>query len=397
MFPSAVDVMTGDEKRAGMGLAAIFALRMLGLFLVLPVLAVHARGMPGGQDLRWVGLALGAYGLTQAVLQIAFGAASDRLGRKPVIVVGLLIFALGSFVAALAPDVFWIIVGRALQGAGAISAAVMALAADLTREQHRTKVMAMIGSSIGIVFALSLAIAPLLYRWLGMTGIFGLTGLLALGAVLVLYYVVPQPPVPAPRIGNASAWQLLCHPQLSRLNFGIFTLHLVQMAMFVVVPAALVQGLGLPVSGHWQVYLPVVVLSFVLMVPAIVLAERRQRMRFVFNGAIVLVLLSQIGLGLFAAYDWALLIALCLFFTGFNVLEASLPSLISRIAPAHAKGLALGLYNTTQALGLFAGGALGGLLAHSLGAHAVYLLCVVLALVWLWLGLSMNFPPARSA
>ena len=231
MFSPSADAMTRDEKRAGASLASIFALRMLGLFLILPVFSVHAKEIPGGDNLTLVGLAIGAYGLTQSMLQIAFGAASDRFGRKRVIIIGLVIFALGSFVAALAPDIYWVIAGRILQGAGAISAAVTALAADLTREQHRTKVMAMIGSSIGLVFALSLVIAPVLYEYVGLGGLFTMTGVLALAAILLVVYVVPEPPPPEHHdMGPIPFSQIALDPELLRLNFGIFTLHLAQMA-----------------------------------------------------------------------------------------------------------------------------------------------------------------------
>ncbi len=228
-----------------MSLAAIFALRMLGLFLILPVFAVHAAGIPGGDDLTLVGLAIGAYGLTQACLQIAYGAASDRFGRKPVIVFGLLLFFVGSVVAALADGIHMIIVGRVLQGAGAISAAVTALAADLTRDQHRTKVMAMIGSSIGLVFALSMVAAPLLYQAVGMDGIFWLTAALALGAIGVILWAVPAAP-PVPRANAGSFLGVLRDGQLMRLNFGVFALHLIQTTMWVMVPSALVASGGLP-------------------------------------------------------------------------------------------------------------------------------------------------------
>ncbi|MFC5300130.1 MFS transporter [Azospira restricta] len=397
MFSPSADPMTRDEKRAGASLAAIFALRMLGLFLILPVFAVHAQGIPGGDDLTLVGLAIGAYGLTQSLLQIAFGAASDKFGRKRVIILGLVIFALGSFVAAFAPDIWWVIAGRVLQGAGAISAAVTALAADLTREQHRTKVMAMIGSSIGLVFALSLVLAPVLYRAIGMGGLFGMTGALALAAILLVLYVVPEPPPPEHHAdGPVPFARVAFDPELLRLNFGIFTLHLAQMAMFVVIPLALVKAGGLPLPEHWKVYLPALLLSFVLMIPAIVAAERRNKTKAVFNGAILVVLATQAGFALFGDGVWSLAFFLFLFFVGFNILEASLPSMISRIAPAQAKGLALGIYNTTQALGLAAGGALGGFLAQRFGADAVYAACGLLTLVWLGLGLTMAPLPVRA-
>ena len=387
--------MTSAERRAGFGLSSIFALRMLGLFLILPVFSVYAQHLPSGDDMALVGLALGAYGLTQTFLQIAYGAASDRFGRKPVIVFGLLLFAAGSFVAAMANDIYGIIGGRALQGAGAISAAVTALAADLTREQHLTKVTAMIGSSIGLVFALSMVAAPLLYAGIGMPGIFFLTGMLSLLAILVVLNYVPVAPAIPRQPGWSSFVEVLGHPQLLRMNFGVFALHLMQTAMWIVVPAALVSSGALPVGDHWMVYLPAVLLSFVVMVPAIIAAEKHGKMRLVFNGAIVLLLAVQLGFGFLGHGRYALFFWLLLFFVAFNVLEAIQPSLISRIAPAHAKGAALGIYNTTQSLGLFLGGLLGGLLVKFSGASAVWLVCALLALIWLGVGLSMTLPVAR--
>ena len=387
--------MTSGERRAGLGLASIFALRMLGLFLILPVFSVYAQHLPSGGDMALVGLALGAYGLTQTFLQIAYGAASDRFGRKPVIVFGLLLFAAGSFVAAMANDIYGIIGGRALQGAGAISAVVTALAADLTREQHLTKVMALIGSSIGLVFALSMVAAPLLYAGIGMPGIFFLTGMLSLLAIIVVLNYVPAAPAIPRQAGWSSFVEVLGHPQLLRMNFGVFVLHLMQTAMWIVVPAALISSGALPVGDHWMVYLPAVLLSFVVMVPAIIAAEKHGKMRLVFNGAIVLLLAVQLGFGFFGHGRYALFFWLLLFFIAFNVLEAIQPSLIARIAPAHAKGAALGVYNTTQSLGLFLGGLLGGLLVKFLGTSAVWLVCALLALIWLGVGLSMALPAAR--
>lgn len=389
------DRMTPEERRTGASLASIFALRMLGLFLILPVFSVHAKTLPGGDNLALVGLALGAYGLTQAAFQIPYGIASDLWGRKLVIVVGLLIFALGSFVAAWAPDMTWIIVGRVLQGAGAISAAVTALAADLTREQHRTKVMAMIGSSIGLVFALSLVGAPVLYGWIGMSGLFVLTGVLALAAIGLLLKAVP--PAPAPH-GHEKLplRRVLFDADLLRLNLGIFTLHMVQMAMFVVLPHALVDFGGLPPAAHWQVYLPAVLVSFVVMVPAIIAAERKDKMRPVFLAAVGLLAVVQIGLYVLHDNLWLLALWLLLFFVAFNVLEATLPSLVSRTAPPAAKGAALGVYNTTQAIGLFIGGAAGGYIAQHFSDNAVFAACAGLALIWLVVAATMNFPQRRQ-
>ena len=389
------DPMTSAERRAGVGLASIFALRMLGLFLILPVFAIYAKDLPGGDDMALVGLALGAYGLTQAMLQIAYGVASDRFGRKPVIVAGLLLFIIGSFVAAFAGDIYGVIAGRVLQGAGAISAAVTALAADLTRDQHLTKVMAMIGSSIGLVFALSMVGAPLLFAAIGMPGIFALTGVLAILAIYVVLAVVPAAPAIPRRPGWPSFVEVLSDRQLLRMNFGVFTLHLVQTAMWVLLPSMLVHSGGLPVAEHWKVYLPAVLVSFVIMVPAIIAAEKYGRMKLVFNAAIALLGVVQIGFGFFGGGVYALGGWLMLFFVAFNVLEATQPSLISRLAPPHAKGAALGVYNTTQSLGLFLGGVLGGALAKHSGAPAVWIAGAVLAFCWLVLGLSMSMPTTR--
>ena len=390
-----LDKMNRTEIVAGASLAGVFALRMLGLFLILPVFSPHARTLPGGDNLTLVGFALGAYGLTQALFQIPYGVASDRFGRKPVIVFGLLLFVLGSVVAALAPDLTWIVVGRVLQGAGAISAAVTALAADLTREQHRTKVMAMIGSSIGLSFALSLVAAPLLYAAISLSGIFWLTGILAAASIFVVLRVVP--PAPAIQIGvRMPMGEVLKNPELARMNFGVLALHVMQTALWVVVPSALMSA-GLPLAEHWKVYLPAVLASFVLMVPAIIVAERHGKMKPVFVAAISLLLLVQGGLyfaggGLYAIAAWLLL-----FFVGFNILEAMQPSLISRIAPPQAKGTALGIYNTTQSLGLFIGGVSGGWLAKHAGVASVHVACAALAAIWVVLALTMKAPAPRAA
>jgi len=389
--------MSGLEVRVSASLASIFALRMLGLFLILPVFAVHARSIPGGDDRALVGLALGIYGLTQGVLQIPFGAASDRWGRKPVIVAGLLLFAVGSFIGAFAHDIFWTIIGRSIQGAGAISAAVTAFIADATREEHRTKAMAMVGGSIGLTFALSLVCAPPLYAAIGMEGLFGLTGFLALAAIAVVVWVVPTSP---PRIHHeepASARSVVFDKQLLRLNFGIFALHTVQMAMFVVVPVLLVERAQLPLPRHWWVYLPVVLVSFALMMPPIITAERRSSMRLLFLGAVGLLFIVQLGLMVYSPGLGWIAGWLLLFFVGFNILEASLPSLVSRVAPSSAKGLALGIYNTTQSVGLFAGGALGGAVAARWGAQGVFACAAIIMAVWWVIVLGMREVPKRSS
>ncbi|WIM05376.1 MAG: MFS transporter [Candidatus Nitricoxidivorans perseverans] len=388
--------MTRDEKRAGIALASIFGLRMLGLFLILPVFSVFAATLPGGDDVFLVGFALGAYGMTQALFQIPFGLASDRLGRKPVITAGLLVFAAGSFLAAAAPDIQWVIAGRVVQGAGAISAAVTALAADLTREQHRTKVMAMIGGSIGAVFAISLVAAPPLYAAVGMTGIFSLTGILALGAIVLLFRAVPvAPPIAIAERVPFSA--VLRHGQLLRMNFGVLALHAMQTAMWVVVPPALVAGGGLPLGDHWKIYLPALLGSFVFMVPAVIIADRHGRTKAVFMAAIGLLTVVQWGLSTVGGGSYAIGFWLLLFFVAFNILEALQPSLISRIAPAAAKGAALGVYNTTQSVGLFLGGALGGWLLKHFGTGAVHGFSAALGFIWLVLAAGLALPAMRPA
>jgi MFS family permease len=387
--------MSAAELRAGASLAGVFGLRMLGLFLILPVFAVHAPTLAGGDNLTLVGIALGAYGLSQAILQIPFGMASDRWGRKPVIYVGLLIFAAGSFVAAGAHDIWTTIAGRTLQGAGAISSVVVALAADLTREQHRTKTMAMIGAMIGLAFAVSLVAAPVLYQWIGMGGLFSLTGVLCLAALGVVKGLVPDvatrerpPPV-------AGALRAALAPELLRVNLGIFVLHLVQMAMFVVLPLQLVHA-GLELPDHWKLYLPVVLVSFAFMAPPIIYADRRNRPKPVLAAAIALLVLVECLLPL-AASVRAHAFAILAFFVAFNVLEALLPSLVSRLAPAQARGTAIGVYNTTQTMGLFCGGLAGGWLAKHYGAGAVYATCAVLSGLWLAAALRMRPLPAVGA
>jgi MFS family permease len=394
---STPDPLSRHERRAATSLAAIFALRMLGMFLILPVFALYAKTLPGGDDHTLVGLALGMYGLTQAVLMIPFGMASDRLGRKPVIIAGLVLFALGSFIAAYADSLMGVILGRAIQGAGAISAAVTALLADLTREEKRTQAMGMIGASIGLTFAASLAAGPLFYRWIGVPGIFAMTGVLALLAILVVKFVTPNPGRTAfhsdAQTSPARLRDVLGQGELLRLNWGIFALHAAQMAMFTVVPFALVQAGGLDGEHHWQVYLPVLLVSFVLMVPAIIYGEKRGELKRVFVAAVAAMLAAQLGLALTMELFWGVVAALFVYFVAFNVLEATLPSLISKIAPPEAKGTAMGVYNTAQAIGLFFGGAAGGWLAQHQGHGAVFLFCAGLMAVWLVLAAGMTPPP----
>jgi MFS family permease len=391
--------MTATERRASASLASIFALRMLGLFLVLPVFALEAAKYPGGDDPARVGLAMGIYGLTQGVLQIPFGIASDWWGRKRVIISGLVIFALGSFIAAWAPDLTWLIAGRSLQGAGAISAAVTALLADSTRDEVRTKAMAMVGGSIALMFALSLIAAPLLGGLIGLHGLFALTGVLALAGIAVVIWWVPPEPVEHVNRPRGSVAEVLKDTALLRLDFGVFVLHAVQLAMWVAIPALLV-GAGLDKASHWQVYLPAVLASFVVMGMTLFPLEKRGYLRAVFLGAVGLIALVQLGLLWAASVTPSLgfLAALLfLFFCGFNVLEATQPSLASRVAPAHARGAALGVYNTLQSLGFFAGGAVGGWITKTHGAEGLFAVCGGLMLLWLAVAWPMRAPGRHGA
>jgi len=384
--------MNAAEKKAVSALAGIFALRMFGLFMLLPVLAVYAARLPASTPLL-VGLALGIYGLTQGLLQFAFGAASDRFGRKRVITAGLLVFAAGSVVAALADSIAGLIIGRAIQGAGAISAAVLALTADLTGEAQRTKAMAVIGVSIGAVFILSLMLAPPLQGVIGVTGIFYLGAALVVGAVGVLWRVVPDPAAGAvaDTVGDPRPWTqrfagILADRQLMRLNAGAFCLHLSLTAVFVVLPQMLQEKSGLPLAGHWKLYVPVLLLSVVAMLPLVHWGSHHRTIAAALTGAVALLASATasmawvVGAG---AGLLALLAALWLFFVAFNALEALLPSLVSRIAPATGKGAAIGAYNTFQFLGMFAGGAMAGWLSGRFGAAGVYGACAAVTGLWL--------------
>ena len=378
--------MTSQERRSSGALALIFALRMLGLFLVLPVFMLEARKYPGGDDPAMIGLAMGMYGLTQAVFQLPIGLASDRIGRKRVIVAGLLVFAAGSLIAAMADSLTGLMVGRAIQGAGAVSAAVTALLADLTRDGVRTKAMAMVGGSIGLMFALALVLAPLLNAWIGLSGIFGLTCALAMAGIAVVLWVVPPEPTQHANAPKGKFSDLLGQKDLLRLNFGVFILHTVQMSMWVAVPAMLVQA-GLVKEQHWHIYLPAVLLSFLAM-GMLFSMERKGKLRKALLGAIGLVLVVQIGLGMLAASGtiptvWCMALLMFLFFCGFNALEATQPSLVSRMAPAPLRGAALGAYNTLQSLGLFAGGAIGGAVAKFVGVPGLFVMTAVLTALWL--------------
>jgi MFS family permease len=386
--------MTPGELRAAVSLAAIFGLRLFGMFVILPVFAVWASARPGW-TLSLVGIAMGAYGFTQGILQIPFGWLSDRHGRKRLLYVGLALFSAGSFACALADSPWTLIAGRVLQGAGAVSGVAIAMAADLTRESQRTKAMAIIGSTIGLAFAVSFVSAPYLEHRIGVPGIFAMTGVLALAALAVVRWIVPDAPAGVHVPDSAAFWKALRDPELIRLNVGIFTLHAVLMAMFIVVPFALVRG-GLPSSEHWWVYLSSVGAGIVLVLPVLISrASAHERRVFLVSVATIGVSLAVLALTLERL--GGVIAALVIFFAGFNVLEAKLPALVSRAAPREATGAATGVYSSVQFLGTFFGAAAGGALAQHAGFGAVPVACLVAVVAWLAVAWNMgNFVPAAS-
>jgi predicted MFS family arabinose efflux permease len=390
--------MTPGERRASVSLAAIYALRMLGLFLVLPVFAIEARHYPGGDDPWLVGLAMGAYGLTQAMLQVPLGMASDRLGRKPVILFGLALFVLGSLVAAWAPSLPWLVAGRAIQGAGAISAAVTALLADLTRDQVRTKSMALVGISIALMFALSLVLAPVLVPHIGLSGLFVMTASLALTGMAVVAWVVPPEPAEHVDAGRGGLREVLAHAELLRVDLGVFVLHAVQIAMWLSVPA-LLRDAGVDGPAQWKVYLPAVLGSLLILGGFLFRLERKGHFKAVYLGTIALIALVQLGFlwTLQGPSVWAVSALLCLYFVGFNAQEASQPSLASRLAEPRQRGAALGVYNTLMSLGIFAGGSLGGLVAKTWGSAGIFLFSAALMLGWLAVAWPMKAPAQPAA
>ncbi len=388
--------MSSGETRAASGLALVFAFRMLGMFMVLPVLATYGMDLAGATP-ALIGLAIGAYGLTQAIFQIPFGIISDRIGRRPVIYLGLIVFALGSVLAANSDSIWGVIAGRILQGAGAISAAVMALLSDLTREQHRTKAMAMIGMTIGLSFAVAMVVGPLLTRAFGLSGLFLATGAMALCGIVIVMFMVPHSTGTLQHRESGVAKQALLptlrHPDLLRLDLGIFVLHAMLMSSFIALPLALVEKAGLPKEQHWWVYLTALLISFFAMIPFIIYGEKKRKMKRVLLGAVVTLMLTELFFWKFGDSLRALVIGTVVFFTAFNLLEASLPSLISKVSPAGGKGTAMGVYSTSQFLGSALGGILGGWLFQHGGLSVVFLGCAGLAALWLAFAVTMREPP----
>ena len=386
--------MTASEKRATWSLASIYALRMLGLFLIMPVLSLFAEQLEGSTP-ALIGLSIGIYGISQSILQIPFGLMSDRFGRKKIIISGLIIFLIGSVVAALSTTIYGVLLGRAIQGSGAIAAPIMALVADLTQEVHRTKAMALIGLSIGVSFGVAITAGPIIAGLIGVHGIFWLIAGLSFIAIFVVRFLVPDPQKSKmhrdAELVPSQFFNILKNTELLRLNYGIFVLHAMLTASFVVLPL-LMRDAGLVPDQHWKVYLPVFVVSMAAIIPFVIVAEKKRKMKAVFIGAIATLVLADLGLMQFSSSLIGIIGFLWLFFTGFNLLEATLPSLVSKTASADLRGTAMGVYSTSQFLGAGMGGGIGGWCYGQMGASGVFLFCAIAAFSWFLLSLSMKPP-----
>lgn len=390
-----VAAMTTLEKRAAITISMIMGLRMIGLFMVLPVFSLYADHLTDATPFL-IGLAMGTYGLAQAICQITFGALSDKIGRKPAILAGLLIFTLGSLLAGYADSIYMMIIGRTLQGMGAIGSTTLALLADLTREDQRSKSMMIIGITIGFSFSLAMLLGPLLTKWVTVGDLFYLAALLALVGIAILYMSVPNP--------ATSRWhrdtepelhsflQLLRAPDLARLNIGVLVLHAVFTAIFIVVPISLYQSAGLAANQQWEIYLPALLIALVFSMFAIGASERKQQVKHYFLGSILFMIIAEIIFWLGDGHIANMTAAIALFFTGFTILESFLPSLVSRTAPASCKGSAMGLYSCAQYLGIFVGGVLGGWLYSQYHFSGVYAFCISLTIFWLLIAFFMRQP-----
>ncbi len=391
--------MTPVELRATWGLGTVFSLRMLGMFMVLPVLTTYGMALQGASE-ALIGLAIGIYGLAQAVFQIPFGLMSDRIGRKPLIVSGLLVFVLGSVIAACTTSIWGVILGRALQGSGAIAAAVMALLSDLTREQNRTKAMAFIGISFGITFAIAMVVGPIVTHAFGLHALFWMIAVLASLGIIITLLVVPSSPhhVLNRESGmvKGSIREVLVNPRLLKLNFGILCLHILLMSSFVALPGQFEQS-GFPAEQHWKVYLFTMLIAFAGVVPFIIYAEVKRRMKRVFVACVAVILIAEIMLWGAGNHFWTLVLGLQLFFLAFNLMEAILPSLISKESPAGYKGTAMGVYSTSQFIGVAIGGSLGGYIYGNVDAQSVFLTGAIVATIWLFISFSMKEPPYVSS
>jgi MFS family permease len=387
--------MTSTERRGVTSLAAIMSLRMLGLFMILPVFALYAHDLAFSTPFL-LGIAIGIYGLTQALLQIPFGMLSDHIGRKPIIALGLSIFIAGSIVAAYSHSIYLMIIGRALQGGGAIGSTIIATIADLTREEQRTKAMAINGITIGLSFSVAMILGPLFANWMTVGGIFWLAAGFGLLGMILLFTVTPTPEKTSWH-SDAEAepkqfFTIMKEPELARLNIGVLILNAIFTASFVVIPIALQKYAGYSATQQCKIYVPALALAFIVSLAMIGIAESKRQVKKFFLIGIAMLGISELILLIWPQNLNLAIGGLFLFFTAFSLLEAFLPSWVSRAAPKARKGTALGIYSCSQFLGIFVGGSVGGFLYGVFGLLYVYLFCVVLALLWLALAIGMQSP-----
>lgn len=392
--------MKPAEKKATLLLSTIYSFRMLGLFMILPIFTLYTHKIEYSTSFL-IGVALGIYGLSQALLQMIFGVMSDKVGRKPIIIIGLILFVIGSIIAAMSTSIYGIILGRAVQGAGAIGSTLTAMVADVTEEQNRMKAMSMIGMTIGLSFILAIILSPMLNNIIGLSGIFWLTAIFGLIGILIIIFLIPTPMNHLLHRDSGTVFSdismIIKMKELLRLNYGIFTLHASLTALFIIIPTILTNTLHILPEHQWILYLPILILSFIFMIPFIIIAETKKKMKKIFVSSIILLTLTQ---ALFIiTHTNVLLIAviLTLFFTSFTFLEASLPSLISKISPAGKKGTAMGIYSSMQFLGIFIGGSFGGIMFHHYGVNGIFLFCLILNVLWVAIAYTMKNPKQLSS
>ena len=389
-----------SEKKSTLSIASIYAFRMLGLFIILPIFSLYADKIIDATP-TLIGVALGIYGLTQALLQIVLGVLSDKYGRKPVILFGLIVFIIGSVIAAMSHTIYGIIIGRALQGAGAIGSTLTALVADTTKEENRMKAMSVIGMTIGLSFIGAMVLGPILNTWIGLSGIFWLTAFLGAIGIVILIYGVPTPTKIIFHKGSETTpsqiKSVLKRSELLRLNYGIFSLHAMLTALFLAIPVILIDYIGVSIDKQWIIYLPVLFISFFLMVPFIIIAETKNLMKPVFVGAIIILTAMQFLLYEFDHHVIVMSLLLVLYFASFTLLEAALPSLISKMAPISSKGTAMGVYSSAQFFGIFFGGVLGGVIMHHFGIQGIFIFNGLLGVLWIVIAITMQKPKQLSS
>ena len=383
--------MNSTERLFALKVSLIMSVRMLGLFMLFPVMSVYAGDYDRSSPFL-IGMAIGIYGLTQALLQIPFGYLSDRFGRKPILIIGLLIFLIGSVVAANASNIIFVVIGRALQGGGAISAVLMAFLADSISEDNRAKANAFVGFQIGVAFMLSLIIGPMITSRIGLSGLFWVIGLLSIIAMLIVLSLEYSKPINYYRLSFGAFRETLSR-ELIALDFSVFSLHLILASGFIVMPLLIMENQIVSMIDNWQLYLPAVLLSFIGMIPLIIISEKFKKTKYILLLSIFLLIISQIIFYISNLNFSVFLITLTIFFVAFNTIEAILPSLLSKTASASKRGLAMGIFSTSQFLGTFIGGAIGGLIYDIYDLNSVFLFTIFVAIIWWFMVL---FSPLKT-